>query len=165
MTAPLVQVLWSGSDCFKAYFDPDAGLIEAVSNRPASGGTSITLGEGLILSLDEEEHVVHLSVAVAVCTEELEVPLARPGDERAASFAEVEIEPDLPASCSFDPTAGVLRVQFSERVADQWGRIGSNLIWLALDGDQRMAGIVIEGVSLDPGGAAQLTWLQESTGE
>ena len=31
--------------------------------------------------------------------------------------------------------------------------------------EQRLAGIVIEGVSHDPGGAAQLTWLQEMTGE
>jgi hypothetical protein len=165
LTAPLVQVLWSGSDCFKAYFDPDAGLVEVVSNRPASGGVSLSLGEGLVLSLDDEEHVVHLSVAVAACADELEEPLDRPGNERAATFAEVEIEPDLPASFSFDRPAGVLRVQFRERAANQWGRIGSNLIWLALDEEQRLAGVVIEGVSLDPGGVAQLRWLQESTGE
>lgn len=165
MSAPEVQVLWSGSDCFKAFFDSDAGLVEAVSNRLASGGTSISLGEGLVLSFDEEEHVVHLSVAVAGCADELEEPLDRPGNERAATFAEVEVEPDVPVSCSFDPAAGVLRIRFRERVASEWGRIGANLIWLALDGEQRLAGIVIEGVSHDPGGAAQLAWLQELTGE
>ncbi len=157
--------MWLGSDCFKAFFDPDAGLVEAVSNRTAIGGVSISLGEGVVISLDDEEHVVHLSVVVAACAGELEDPLDRPGDERAATFAEVEVEPDLPAACFFDPSAGVLKIQFSERVADEWGRIGSNLIWLALDQEQRLAGIVIEGVSLDPGGAAQLTWLQESTSE
>jgi hypothetical protein len=162
---PLLQVLWSGDDRFKTYHDPDAGLVETVSNRPASGGTSLVLGEGLVLSLDEEEHVVHLSVSVEACADELVVPLERPGDERAAAFAEVEIEPELPVSCSFDPTGGVLRVQFCDRVPGEWGRIGSNLIWLALDGDQRLAGIVIEGVSHDPGGAAQLSWLQEMVGE
>ena len=165
LTAPIVQVLWSGGDCFKAFFDPDAGLVEAVSNRPASGGTSVSLGEVVVLSLDEEERVVHLSVGVAACTDELEQPLERPGNERAATFAEVEIEPDLPASCSFDPATGVLRIRFRERAAGEWGRIGSNLIWLALDAEQRLAGIVIEGISHDPGGAAQLIWLQEMTGE
>ena len=160
-----VQVLWSGSDCFKAFFDPEAGLVEAVSNKLASGGTSVSLGEGLVLSFDEEEHVVHLSVAVEGCTDELEEPLERPGNERAATFAEVEVEPDVQASCSFDPAAGVLRVRFEERVAGEWGRIGSNLVWLALDGEQRLAGIVIEGISHDPGGAAQLAWLQEMAGE
>ena len=135
------------------------------ASGPGSGGTSSTWGGGLVLSLDDEEHVVHLSVNVEACTDELVVPLERPGDERAAAFAEVEIEPELPVSCSFDPTGGVLKVQFSDRVPGEWGRIGSNLIWLALDGDHRLAGIVIEGVSLDPGGAAQLSWLQEMGSE
>ena len=42
-----------------------------------------------------------------------------------------------------------------------WGRLGDNLIWLALDEDARLASIVVEGVSLDPGGKGQLAWLDE----
>ncbi|GEM_PF-2019287 len=165
MTSSSLQALWLGSDCFKSFHDPAAGLVEVVSNRPASGGHSITLGEGLILSLDEDEQVVHLSLNEDSCVDEPRAPLERPADGREATFAEAEVEPDHPVTCSFDAVRGELRVRFTDRSPDEWGRIGSNLIWLALDNEQRLAGIVVEGVSHDPGGAAQLKWLQEAGGE
>ncbi len=168
MSPQTLQAYWSAEDSLRTFFDPQAsgtgGVVEIVSNRPASGGVSVELGKdaSIVLSLDDEEHVVHLSFHLSGCSQELTPPLRRPEQVRVANFAEVEVEPELEVECAFDATAGTVQVRFCGREQELWGRIGTSDIWLALDQDQRLAGMLIEGVVDDPGGGAQLAWLQAS---
>ena len=75
--------------------------------------------------------------------------------------AGVTLVPDARLVGRFDSTEGVLRLRFEGVEPMHWARLGENLIWLAIDEQTRLAAMVIEGVSRDPGGKAQNTWLTE----
>lgn len=151
-------VLWIGDDLFKGYHDPEGGWLDLVSNRPAEGGEVFTVGEQFSLATDETGVFCHLGVDTRAAGDA--PPLTRPAHARTAVDAEVELAGGAPR-WSFDPGRGSLCVAFEGVEAAEWGRIGDNLLWLALDPDGVLAGLVFEGVSRDPGGRAQATWLEE----
>jgi hypothetical protein len=160
--SPAVIVVWNGTDLFKAYHDPDTGWLDLVSSRPAEGGEAWTMGEGFSIGVDEEGNFCHLGVDVGACTEGT-FP-TRPADAPMAVDAEVEVEQAHPPIWSFDAKHGRLSVIFRGVEFQQWGRMGDNLLWLALDEEGRLAALVFEGVSRDPGGRGQATWLSEVRG-
>ena len=152
-------VLWSGRDLVKGYHDPTTGWLDLVSNRPAEGGEAHTVGGGFSLARDEEGAFCHLGLDVAQAVDV--PPLQRPAEMREAVDAEVEVPTDTDPCWSFDAARGSLCVAFPGVSPQIWGRIGDNLLWLALDEEGRLAGLVFEGISRDPGGKAQATWLEE----
>lgn len=152
-------VLWSGSDLVKGYHDPATGWVDLVSNRPAEGGDAHTVGEGFSLARDEAGVFCHLGLDAGQAVDA--APLERPAEAREAVDAEVEVPTDQAPRWSFDASRGSLCVAFAGVEPAIWGRIGDNLLWLALDEEGVLAGIVFEGVSRDPGGKAQATWLEE----
>ena len=152
-------VLWNGNDLFKGYYDPETGWLDLVSSRPAEGGQAWTVGEEFSLSVDETGAFCHLGLNIESARSES--PLVRPAEARRAVDAEVEVIEDHAPQCSFDSSAGTLSVRFGGADVLQWGRLGDNLLWLALDDQGYIAGLVFEGVSRDPGGKGQSTWLEE----
>ena len=152
-------VLWSCGDLYKGYFDPRAGWLDLVSSRPAAGGEAHAVGEHFLFSVDEGGAFCHLGLDVGAA--QATPPLERPPEVREALAAEVELPEECTPLWSFDPARGSLCVAFSGVSPALWGRIGDNLLWLALDDGGRLAGLCFEGVSRDPGGKAQETWLEE----
>lgn len=154
-----MMVIWNGRDLFKGYFDPKTGSLDLVTSRPVDGGEARTIGEGLTVAVDEEGLFCHLGLDVSSVPE---TPVfERPADVQEAVDAEVELPEDAAASWSFDSNLGSLCLVFEGVDPAIWGRIGDNLLWLALDDEGTVAAICFEGVSRDPGGKAQATWLEE----
>ncbi len=152
-------VCWSGGDLYKGYFDPESGWVDIVSSRPAEGGEAFTVGEGFSLGVDEEGLFCHLGLAVTgVPTESL---LTRPSQVPVAFEAETEIAPSCLPKWAFDPAQGRLTLSFDGIHPEEWGRLGDNLLWLALDGEGRVGGLCFEGISRDPKGRAQAAWLED----
>ncbi len=152
-------VLWNGSDLLKGFFDPKTGWLDLVSSRPSDGGQAFTAGESFSLSVDEGGSFCHLGLDVGEAIDS--APITRPDEVRDALDAEVELPDDRRPTWSFDSTAGSLCVSFEGVEPIVWGRIGDNLLWLALDREGRLAGLVFKGVSRDPGGNGQAIWLDE----
>lgn len=152
-------VIWNGNDLFKGYFDPESGWLDLVSSRPADGGQAWTVGEGFSLSVDESGAFCHLGLDTQGAGGAAQV--TRPSETREAVDAEVEVLEDHEPQCSFDASAGTLSIRFCGAGVLEWGRLGDNLLWLALDDQGYLAGLVFEGVSRDPGGKGQSLWLEE----
>ena len=156
-----MNVVWIGGDLYKAYYDPEEGRIEVISSRFGTEGAALAPESGVEFVLDDAENVCSMGVQIG----ELELSKAelppRPDDCETALDAEVEVVESAPFRVSFQPRTGVLVMVFDGGEPSIWGRLGDNLIWLALDEDARLASIVVEGVSLDPGGKGQLAWLDE----
>lgn len=152
-------VLWKRSDQVKGYHDPTTGWLDLVSNRPAEGGDAHAVGEGFSLAREEAGVFCHLGLDVTQAV--AAPPLERPAEVREAIDAEVEVRTGAAPCWSFDGARGSLCVAFAGVMPRIWGRIGENLLWLALDEEGCLAALVFEGVSRDPGGKAQATWLEE----
>lgn len=156
-----MNVVWIGGDLYKAYYDPEEGRIEILSSRFGTEGEALAPEPGVDFVLDEGENVCSMGVQVGgLELSEAELP-PRPGDCETALDAEVEVVESAAFRFSFQPQTGVLVMVFDGVEPTTWGRLGDNLIWLAIDEDARLASIVVEGVSLDPGGKGQLAWLDE----
>jgi hypothetical protein len=154
-----VIVLWSRNDLYKGYYDPKAGWLDLVSSRPAEGGEAHAVGEKFLFSVDEAGAFCHLGLDMSAA---LTTPLLeRPAEVREALDAEVELPEESIPTWSVDQARGSLCVAFSGVLPAVWGRIGDNLLWLALDDGGRLAGLCFEGVSRDPGGKAQELWLED----
>ena len=78
-----------------------------------------------------------------------------------AISADFELDDSDVMDFLLDSTEGTLRFSFGGRVPQEWARLGENLIWLGIDGDGRLAAMVIEGISRDTGGKAQCAWLAQ----
>jgi len=157
-----MNALWIGSDLFKAYHDPSTGRIDVVASRFGAQGEALASESGLELYLDEEGTVCAFSLPVGEGAPDSGSGLPRrPVECPSAVEAEVDVALDAAARWSFDPPTGTLRLSFEGIEPERWGRLGDNLVWLALDGEARLAAVVVEGVSRDPGGRGQLAWLDE----
>ncbi len=154
-----MYVLWCGSDLFKAYHDPGTHWLDLVSSRSVEGGDAFSVGEDFTLSVDDTGAFCHLGLHAERGGQE-ELP-ERPDECRSAFDAEVELVETATPRWSLDPATGILRLAFEGIAIQQWGRIGDNLLWLALDDEGRLGAIVFEGVSRDPGGKGQAAWLEE----
>lgn len=152
-------VLWDGGDLYKGYYDPQTGWLDLVSSRTAEGGQAHSVGETFLLSVDEEGTFCHLGLDVTAG--EAEPLLERPLEAPDALDAEVELLEDRQPTWFFDRSRGTLEVSFGDFGSAQWGRIGDNLLWLALDEEGCLRGFCFEGVSRDPGGKAQAAWLED----
>ena len=157
-----MDVLWIGSDLIKAYHDPRSDRVDVISSRIGEEGEAWSGESGLAIVVDQGGTFCTLEVPLPACAETGErVELARPDECPSALEADVEVPDGSEARWHFDAARGTLRVVFDGVAAESWGRLGDNLVWLALDDEARLAAIVVEGVSRDPGGAGQAAWLGE----
>jgi hypothetical protein len=156
-------VTWIGSDSVRAYFDPARDVVDCLTDRPSEGGTSWTLDGALALAGDGDDIFCHIVLERAGLAQAAGVP-ERPAECPILERADLELDPSAAPRYHFDSTQGALRIAFEGVEARQWGRLGSNLAWLAIDDDGRLAAIVVEGVSRDSGGRGQLAWLAEVWG-
>ncbi len=155
-----MRVVWHGSDLFKAYHDPQTATLDLVASRRAEGGEALAIGDEFALAVDESGAFCHLGIDVRKQLVSPDLP-QRPPDAAIAGLAEVELVESATVRWLFDATAGSLRISFGEVEVKLWGRIGESLLWLGLSDDGDMAALVFEGISHDPGGKAQATWLEE----
>ena len=153
-------VLWDGDHILKAYYDPETATMDLVSSFLAEGGRAAAMDGALSLGVDEEGLFHHLSLSVDPDPPNKEQP-KRPSECPTAARAEVEIVEGGGATVAYDSSAGCLCMAFDGVEAKEWARLGPNLVWLALDEEGRLAALVVEGVSRDPGGKAQMAWLAE----
>ena len=151
---------FDGDLSYKAYHDPDTGVVDLLSSAFVVAGRLGECGGGLSLGLDEEDSVRNLCLDLAADSGEMPVP-ERPEDVPIAFTAEVEMLPEATLRHRFDSSSGVLRMAFGDLDAMSWARLGNNLLWLAIDEESRLAALVIEGISRDRGGRAQAAWLDE----
>lgn len=156
-----MNVLWIGTDLYKAYHDPQTGRIDVLASRYGTEGTALAPEPGLEIVVDEGEAICSIAVQLDAAAPIVSGLPHRPAECLSAVDAEVEVVDDAHARWSFEPQLGVLVVAFDGVEPERWGRLGDNLIWLALDGEARLAAVVVEGVSRDPGGRGQLAWLDE----
>ena len=157
-----MNVDWCGEFMYKAYFDPGTSEIHIHSSRSSEEGTSTDLGESVRLDLDTQG----LVSLVTIQTENLVRPadeLQRPADCGIAENAEFEVDETAVPWGRFDATKGTLALGFGTLIPTEWGRMGESLVWIALDEQHRLAGLMLEGVSTDSGGEAQARWLEEGT--
>jgi len=155
-----MRVVWHGSDLYKAYHDPETGTLDLVASRRAGGGQAVAMGDEFALAVDDSGAFCHLGIDVSKQFTSQEPP-NRPPDAEIAALAEVELMVSAAPRCLFDSTAGSLRLAFGETEVKLWGRVGESLLWLGLSEDGDMAALVFEGISHDPGGKAQVAWLEE----
>lgn len=155
-----VEVGFDGGRLHKAFFDPEGGTLDLVVEGDHDGGSAVAWGDALCFDLDAVNNIVHLAAEVAEIEAAPKLP-ERPDDCGRAMAAGVTLQPDQPVRGQFDASAGVLRLVFGEAEPKRWARLSENLIWIAIDDDANLAALVIEGISRDPGGKAQLTWLAE----
>lgn len=157
-----MNALWVGTDLYKAYHDPKSGRLDVIASRYGAEGEALPGDVGLEIVVDEGGAVCGFSVMVGEDSAPFDPPLPqRPAECPSAVDAEVDVPEDARARWSFEPRLGTLSLAFEGIEPRQWGRLGDNLVWLALDEDARLAAIVVEGVSRDPGGQGQLAWLDE----
>lgn len=118
------------------------------------------LGSDMVLYSDPKGTLCQIEVDLNEATSCETLP-ERPDDCRTAIDVEAELAIEARPTVKFEPSTGVLQLAFEGIEAKTWGRLGDNRIWLALDEDYRLAAMVIEGVSRDPGGAGVATWLSQ----
>lgn len=155
-----MELLWIGSDALRGYHDPDAESLELLSSRRAETGSALVLGPDLAVAVDDEGVFCHLDVGVLARAGALPLP-DRPREAPIADEASLEVVATAEPRWSYDEPDGVLRIAFGELFPEAWARIGDNLVWLAIDDDARLAAIVVEGISRDPGGRARAAWLAD----
>ena len=153
-------ILWDSEHILKAYFNPDTDTFDLVSSCLAEEGRATTIDGAMSLGVDDEGLFHHLSIVVDSEASREGFP-ERPSECPVASLAEVELVDDGGAKVCFDSPNGILRITFDGVEAVDWARLGPNLVWLALNEEGHLAAIVTEGVSRDPKGKAQATWLAE----
>ena len=155
-----VEVGFDGGRLHKAFFDPEGGTLDMVVEGEHEGGSAVAWGDALCFDLDDESNIVHMAAEIAEIEVATELP-KRPEDCGQAMAAGVTLRPDQPACGVFDASEGVLCLVFGDAKPHRWARLSENLIWIAIDDEANLAALVIEGISRDPGGKAQLTWLAE----
>ncbi len=153
-------VTWDSDHILKAYYDPKTQVLDLLASTICESGRATGLDGALSLGVDEDGLFHHLSLSIDEEALTKNLP-RRPTESPVAAQAEVEVMENGGASVVFDSTRGVLCLAFEGVKPTEWARLGANLVWLALDGDGRLGAIVVEGVSTDPGGKAQLAWLAE----
>lgn len=158
-----MRLYFDGDLTYKAYYDPDTSVIDILSNAFEEEGRSDAFGGGLSICVDDEDNICSLSLDLTADSGDLPVQ-DRPEQAPEAFVADVEVLPEQVPRVRYDPSAGTLRVAFGDLDAMQWARLKRNLVWLGIDDDSRLAAMVIEGISRDPGGKAQAAWLQEMAG-
>lgn len=158
-----MRLYFDGELTYKAYYDPDTSVIDVISNAFEEEGRSDAFGGGLNICVDDEDNICSLSLDLAGDTGEIPVG-DRPEEAPEAYVADVEVVREATPRYRFDPSAGTLRMAFGDLDSLVWARLKRNLIWLGIDDDSRLASMVVEGISRDPGGKAQAAWLQEMAG-
>lgn len=158
-----MNVLWSGAALYKAYHDPKLGEFVLLSNRDVSEGVSVQIGQALRFDLDGEHVVTHVSLQLSPEPSSSR-SLARPADCGILVDAELELIEDAQPYWRFDPGLGVLEMGLTDSTPCEWGRLGESLVWVAQDEEHCLAGLVVEGISTDPGGLAQARWIEEVCG-
>lgn len=153
-------VAFDGRAIHKAFHDPETGTLDLWSAEADGEGHAVAWGDGLVLVADEDGTFAHLSLEPAALDTATAAP-SRPADAARAVEAGVELCPDEAPALLFDGTEGTLRLRWGALEAVEWARLGDSLVWLGIDGDARLAALVVEGVSRDPGSRAQATWLAE----
>lgn len=159
-----MYVRWDGELAYKAYHDPETDRVDIVSSGVGGEGEMLTLGEGepsmgFLCEPDGFCSLIELERALAGSRDDLE--WSRPDECAVATDAEVEVVAEGTTTWHFDAPTGTLRIRFEAVEPVQWARLGANLLWLAIDAEARLAALVFEGVSRDPGGKAQAVWLSE----
>lgn len=153
-------VAFDGRAIHKAFHDPETGTLDLWSAEADGEGHAVAWGDGLVLVADEDGTFAHLSLEPAALDTATAAP-SRPADAARAVEAGVELCPDETPALLFDGTEGTLRLRWGALEPVEWARLGDSLVWLGIDGDARLAALVVEGVSRDPGSRAQATWLAE----
>jgi len=153
----MTEILFSGEDLYRGYFDPDGRTLEIVSSRDAESGVAWSPANDFLIGVDDEQFFSHAQLAIGAPFEH-DVPTPPEGCP-VARIAETELVDDGAMAWHFDVASGVLTCIFEGAKREIWGRIGPNLLWLALDSEANLAALVLKGVARDPGGAAQAAWL------
>ena len=156
----MMIVSLKGSDSLHAFHDPRTDKVELLSSRQPAGGQALPIGSDLVLYSDPEGTLCQIEVSLNDVAMAESLP-ERPSHCRTALDVEAEVSVSARPTVKFEPSSGVLQLVFEGIEAKTWGRLGDNLIWLALDDDFRLAALVVEGVSRDPGGAGVATWLSK----
>lgn len=151
---------FDGGVSHKAFHDPETGTLDLWSAGAGGEGHAMAWGDALVVVGDEDGVFEHLSLEPAALAATSDLP-SRPAEARSAIEAGVELCQDELPSLLLDATEGVLRLRWGDLEPVEWARLGDSLVWLGIDGDARLAALVIEGVSRDPGSKAQAAWLAE----
>ena len=154
-----MYVLWIGSDLYKGYHDPRSGRVDVIASRIGTVGRALAVQDFEIV-VDEGGALCNLALEVGDRESSAGLP-ERPATCVSAVDAEVEVVEEAGIRWCFEPRLGTLRVAFDGVEPARWGRLGENLVWLALDAEARLAALVVEGISRDPGGKGQAAWLEE----
>lgn len=144
----------------KAFHDPKNQIIDLWAESAEAEGIAVAFGDALTMVGDDEGVFAHLSLEYGKLSMGDVLP-NRPSECPMAISADFELDDSDVMDFLLDSTEGTLRFSFGGRVPQEWARLGENLIWLGIDGDGRLAAMVIEGISRDTGGKAQCAWLAQ----
>ena len=102
----MTEVLFSGDDFYRGYFDPDGSMLEIVSSRASEGGMAWSPAHDFLIAIDDDEYFSHAQLAIGAPFD-YDVPTP-PKNCSVARIAETEFMDESVIAWHFDATTGVL---------------------------------------------------------
>ena len=131
-----------------------------MSDRAASDGTAVVVGDSTAIGLDNDQRVC--DVEVARLAPSLLVLSSPTLDETVVGEIETTVEPNNSVQWSVSRQNEAVQVAFgSGHNPVKWHRLGTNRVWLGISDRHELRAVLCRGVAFDPTGQEEARWLDE----
>jgi hypothetical protein len=155
-----MKIIWSATNSYRAFAHDNPPGFCLVSDRAASDGTAVVVGDSTVVGLDINHRVC--DVEVARLTPSLLVLSSPTVDETVDGEIETTVEPSSSVQWSVSREKEAVQVGFgSGHNQVKWHRLGTNRLWLATSDRRELRAVWCMGVAFDPTGQKEARWLDD----